>query len=132
MINKSYPAVTKIYTYVWSKYRPAILQLMLAAADSPQQYKFSSHEFRRVNPREKGGFSFTMQVFQSKALNSIRTSTMAQDLLDILQQSRKASELTEASTYEFNMDKHFVLHVTKVEKETASVLEDKLVEAVTL
>lgn len=124
MYNSSYPAVTKIYSHVWNKYRPAILQQMVASVNGPQQYKFSDHEFRRINPKEKGGYSFTMQVFQGKALNSIRTSATAQDLLVILQQSKKATELLETSTYEFMFDKRFVLHITKVEKAAEAVLAD--------
>jgi hypothetical protein len=112
----SYPMITKIYTYVWSKYRPAILKLMVDSASGPQQYKFSSHEFKNVNPKEKGGYAFTLRAFQGKAVNSIRTSAVAQDLLVILLQSRKASELIEADTYEFILDKRFVLHVTRVEQ----------------
>ncbi|HYG21031.1 MAG TPA: hypothetical protein VD816_18970 [Ohtaekwangia sp.] len=113
----NYPPITKVYSHVWSKYRPAVLKLMVNATDGPQEYKFSPHEFRSVNPKEKGGYGFTLQVFQGKAVNNIKASVVAQDLLSILKQSRKALELTEESTYEFVMDKQFVLHVTKLEKE---------------
>ena len=119
----NYPTTTKIYTYVWSKYRPAILKLMVDSADGPQQYKFSNHEFKSINPKEKGGYAFTLRVFQGKAVNNIKTSAVAQDLLLILQQSRRALELIEASTYEFVMDKHFMLHVAKVEKAPDVVLD---------
>ena len=50
MVNYS---VMPQYTYVWIKYRPALLRLMIAASDGPQEYKFADHEFRRLNPREK-------------------------------------------------------------------------------
>ncbi len=119
----NYPTTTKIYTYVWSKYRPAILKLMVDSADGPQQYKFSNHEFKSINPKEKGGYAFTLRVFQGKAVNNIKTSAVAQDLLLILQQSRRALELIETSTYEFVMDKHFMLHVAKVEKAPEVVLD---------
>ena len=119
----NYPTTTKIYTYVWSKYRPAILKLMVDSAGGPQQYKFSNHEFKSINPKEKGGYAFTLRVFQGKAVNNIKTSAVAQDLLLILQQSRRALELIEASTYEFVMDKHFMLHVAKVEKAPEVVLD---------
>ncbi|HLZ16949.1 MAG TPA: hypothetical protein VKQ08_07910 [Cyclobacteriaceae bacterium] len=102
---------SKPYAPVWNKYRPALLKLMLASADEPQQYKLYSHEFKTMNPKEKG-FSFTLQVFQGKALNDIRKSAVAQDLLGILEQSRKAAELMAKNTYEFTMDKHFVLKVS--------------------
>jgi hypothetical protein len=113
---------TKLYFYLWNKYRPAILKLMVDAAEGPQQYKFSDHEFRILNPKEKGGYSFTLLAYQGKAVNNIRTSPVAQDLLGILQQSKKASELLDAFTYEFVMDKQFVLHIIRKE-EVASVVE---------
>lgn len=107
----NYFAISRIYTFVWSKYRPAILKLMIDSSDGPQQYKFSDHEFRRINPKEKGGYTFTLRVFRGKAINDIKASAPAQDLLRVLQQSGKASSLMETSTYEFMLDKHFVLHI---------------------
>ena len=112
MIN--YSSEAKMYTYLWSKYRPAILKLMIGSAESPQQYKFSNHEFRNINPKEKGGYSFTLKVFQGKAVNNIKASIVAQNLLEVLQQSKKATELIESAPYEFVMDKNFILHINKV------------------
>ena len=105
-----------MYVRVWSKYRPAILKHMVDAANGPQHYKFSANEFRKINSKEKGGHSFTLQFFQGKAENSIKSSPMAKDLLEVLQQSKRAMELTETSTYEFVLDKQFMLHVTRTEK----------------
>jgi hypothetical protein len=116
----NYLPSSKIYSYLWNKYRPAILKLMIDSAEGPQQYKFSSHEFRNVNLKEKGGHSFTLKAFQGRAVNNIRASAVAKDLLYILQQSKKATELLETSTFEFILDKQFVFHVThsvKVEEQ---------------
>jgi len=107
-----------IYTPIWNKYRPAILQLMVAAAQSPQQYKLSAHEFKGLNPKEKGGYSFTLQAFKGRAQNNIKKSQVAHDLLNVLEQSKKASELMEIDTYEFKMDKQFNLVITKLEVTT--------------
>ena len=108
-----------MYIYLWKKYRPAILKLMVDSANGPQEYQFSKHEFHDVNPKEKGGYSFTLRVLQGKALKELKTSVLAMDLLAVLQSSRKASELTETATYEFILDKQFLLHIThqEVEKE---------------
>ena len=86
---------------------------MSAAANEPQQYKLSAHEFKILNPKEKGGYSFTLEAFKGKAVNNIRTSAVAQDLLQVLQQSKRASELMNEATYELRMDKQFVLHVNR-------------------
>jgi len=104
-----------IYTPVWSKYRPALLQLMVAAAEGPQQYKLYAHEFKGLNPKEKGGYSFTLLAHKGRAQNNIKNSPVAKDLLTILDQSKKASELMAVDSYEFKMDKQFTLSVTKVE-----------------
>src|SRR6478736_2075907 len=105
---------SKPYAPVWSKYRPAILKLMIDSAGEPQEYKLYSHEFKTMSPKEKA-FSFTLQARKGKAVNDIRKSPIAQDLLAILEQSIKASELMNTSTYEFSLDKHFILRVTRQE-----------------
>ncbi len=99
------------YTYLWSKYRPAILRFMIDSEESPQEYKFLDHEFKSINAKEKGGYAFVLRVFQGKAINDIKTSALAKDLLTVLQKSRKAMELMDISIYEFTLDKHFMLHV---------------------
>ena len=62
------------YASLWSKYRPVILQLMMAAGNEPQQYKLSAHEFKAIGQREKTGFSFTLEVSDGKAVNNIKGS----------------------------------------------------------
>ena len=104
----------KVYTPVWHNYRPVILQLMVRSNEGPQQYSLSAHEFRAINQKEKGGYAFNFQATNSKAINSIKTSIVAQDLLSILQESPKANALMAEGTYEFSMDKQFVFHVSKV------------------
>jgi hypothetical protein len=102
-----------VYGHVWNKYRPVILKMMIASDGEPQQYKFSSHEFKGANPKEKGSFAFTLHAFQGKAVNNIRSSEIAQSLMSVLQQSKKATELLEKETYEFVLDKQFILHIKK-------------------
>jgi hypothetical protein len=104
----------KMYTPLWSKYRPAILKMMLDSSDAPQQYKLSGHEFRAMNAKQKGGYNFVLQVSKGRAINNIRDSVIAQELLEILQLSRKASEMIEQAPYEITLDKQFVLHISKM------------------
>jgi hypothetical protein len=106
--------VTPVYSSLWSKYRPAIIQLMLASKDSsPQEYKLSNHEFKQLNSKEKT-YSFELHAFQGKAVNNIRNSVIAQELLSMLNTSRKASELLDAEQFAFSLDKQFVFRVTRV------------------
>ena len=101
------------YASLWSKYRPVILQMMLAAEKEPQQYKLFGHEFKAVGLREKAGYSFLLEVSHGKALNNIKASAVAKDLLQVLQQSQKASQLMREAVYQLSMDKQFILHVAK-------------------
>ena len=102
-----------VYGHVWSKYRPVILKMMIGAEGEPQSYKFSNHEFKNANQKEKGNFAFTLHAFQGKAVNNIKSSEIAQSLMSVLQQSRKATELMELETYEFVLDKQCILHIKK-------------------
>lgn len=101
------------YDYVWHKYRPVILRLMIDAETTPQAYSFSDHEFKRMFPKNKSSLAFILYVHRSKAINNIKTSPLANALLGILQQSKTAVKLTEDSTYELMLDQKFVLHVRK-------------------
>src|SRR5262245_19387606 len=108
--------IGRIYTPVWSKYRPAILKMMIdsASANEPQSYQLSNHEFKALNPKQKGGYTFALQVSEGKALSGLKDSAIATDLWEILQLSRKATELIASATYEFSMDRQFVLRVSKI------------------
>ncbi|MEO1054193.1 MAG: hypothetical protein AAFX87_26375 [Bacteroidota bacterium] len=101
------------YLRLWQKYRPVILKLMVTSADGPQQYNLSMHEFYDINTKKKSGYAFSLQVYKSKAVNNIKSSVIAQDLLYVLQNSKTAVELMEESTYEFELDKSFKFYVTR-------------------
>jgi hypothetical protein len=88
--------------------------MMIDSVNEPQSYQLSNHEFKAMNPRQKGGYSFLMQVSGGKAISGLKESPMAQDLWEMLQLSPKATELIAQSAFEFSMDKQFVLHVNKI------------------
>ena len=112
------------YASLWNKYRPVILQLMMAAGTDPQQYKLSAHEFKAIGQREKTGFSFLLEVHDGRAVNNIKGSNVARDLLRVLQQSQKASQLMKEGVYELKMDKQFVLHVTRKVEAPKEVVDE--------
>src|SRR5690606_3927874 len=119
------------YSTLWNKYRPVILQLMSAAVEKgPQQYKLFAHEFKAVGQKEKSGYSFTLEASHGKALNNIRTSTVAKDLLHVLQHSPRATELMSEAPYELSLDKNFMLRVTRKVEEVPAVKETE--EALTV
>jgi hypothetical protein len=106
--------LTKTFTPVWSKYRPAILKMMIDSENEPQTYQLSNHEFKALNPSKKGGYTFSLEVSGGKAISGLKDSVVAQDLWEILQLSRKASELISTTTFQIFMDKQFILHVQRV------------------
>ena len=105
--------IGQVYSSVWNKYRPAILKLMVASEEGTQQYKLYNHEFKALDPKEKK-FSFDFQVHKGKALSKISSSTNAKDLLEMLNMSKKASELMDEKTFQFKLDSQFVLHITRI------------------
>lgn len=103
------------YTPVWHKYRPVILQLMTASVNGPQQYQLYGHEFKAFSKKDKGGYAFTLEASNGKAINNIKSSQIALDLLSVLQQSKTAMQLLRDGTYAFSMDKNFVFRINKKE-----------------
>ncbi len=112
---------SNLYASLWNKYRPVILKLMRESEQNPQQYKLSPHEFKAVSQREKGGYSFLLEAAHGKALNNIRGSAVAKDLLYVLQQSETATQMMTQSAYELSMDKQFVLQVKRLDKKEEEV-----------
>lgn len=105
------------FSPLWNKYRPAILKMMLESAVAPQEYRLMQHEIAALDTKKKGSFGFNLRVSGSKAVNSIKDSELAQDLLNMLQLSRKATELMVDNTYDITLDKKLMLHVTQVVEE---------------
>lgn len=112
---------TKAFIPVWNKYRPVILKMMIDSSKEGQTYQLSQHEFKQLNPKQKGGFTFKLAVANGKAKAGLKDNMLAQDLWDILQYSPKATELMAESAFEIAMDKNFVLHVQKTEVAASAV-----------
>ena len=113
----SYPTNNKLYILLWNKYKPVLIKLMRDAANGPQEYQFISHEFRDLNPKERGGHAFKLEAYKRRAQNDIKMTVVAQDLMEILLKSNTAYELMEEAMYEFTMNKEFKLTVTRHEVE---------------
>jgi hypothetical protein len=104
----------KTYTPVWHKYRPVILKMMIDSKHEPKTYQLSEHEFKAMNAKQKGGYAFTLQVSNGRLKNSIKDVLIAQDLWEVLQLSPKASELISQSTYQFVMDRNYLLRIEEI------------------
>ena len=95
--------------------------MMLEAADEPQQYKLMPHEFHAMDSKKRGGFDFSLNITRNKATNNIKGSEAAIDLLNMLQLSRKGSELLDSYSYEIVLDKQFILHISQIKTEIESI-----------
>jgi len=104
---------SNVYFSLWSKYRPAILQLMKASANEAQQYQLSAHEFKAVGDKTKSGYTFLLETLDGKASNNVAGSAVARDLLLVLQQSKTGTLLMGEASYQLRLDKQFVFHVTR-------------------
>lgn len=113
MYSLSYANPNQVYLPLWNKYRPSILKMMMASEAGPQQYKFYSHEFKALKPTEKT-FAFELQVEKGKTARLSKMPIIAQELLSVLQFSKKATELLGENDYAFKLDRNFLLHVTRL------------------
>ena len=104
------------YTHLWQKYKPVLLKLMVDAEKEPQTYQFQQHEFSDLNNQKRTGYTFRMEIHKNQKQNKL-SSSVATDLLSILQSSEKSDELTREHAYQFQMDKKFVLEVKRLDKD---------------
>ena len=102
------------YVWIWEKYRPMLLNLMTSSAEgNPKDYKLSKHEFLDTNNKRPSGYAFKMRVYQGRSETDIKKSLTAQDLLAVLNHSNTAKDLLSENLFEFTLDKHFVLQVSR-------------------
>jgi len=84
---------------------------MLDAHTAPQTYQLFAHELKASAPKGKST-GFTLLANNNKALNKISTSAIAQDLLSMISQSKKATELMQDTTYEFTLGRDNKLRIS--------------------
>ena len=104
------------FTPLWKKYKPVVLKLMRAAEEQPQTYQFQPHEFADLNNQRTSGYSFKLEIFENRKSNNPK-SKVANDLLNVLQTSSTAEELTQENPYQFKMGSNFELEVIRVGEE---------------
>lgn len=107
---------TSPYAPLWNKYRPAVLKMMVEAKNAPQTYQLFEHEVRAHAPKTKN-VKFTLRTQRSKSVTSLKDSVIASDLLHALNLSNKATELMEQQSYEFTLNRDYVLSVSIIEVE---------------
>lgn len=113
------------YISLWNKYRPVMLQLMSAATTGPQTYQLFVHEFKAAGTRDKS-FTFSLEVENGRTINVTKGSAVARDLIQVLQQSPRASELMAGAIYHFSLDRQFMLHVTRRQEQVGRSQEPEV------
>lgn len=88
--------------------------MMIKASSEPQTYQLGLHEFTNLSAKPKGGYSFSLQVANRKVVSGLKGSLVAEDLWQLLQTSPKANELMGTFSYQFSMDKDYLLRVEKL------------------
>lgn len=106
--------LTDEYASIWNKYRPAILKCMVNCESGPQHYQFYQHEFKALNPKEKGTYAFTLQISAGRPQKMVKESRLATQLFSMISQSKRGSELLAAADYNFELGKNLELTVSKV------------------
>ncbi|MBX2896656.1 MAG: hypothetical protein KF763_14520 [Cyclobacteriaceae bacterium] len=105
--------LTDEYASIWNKYRPAILRCMVDCDTGPQQYQFYQHEFKALNPKEKGSYAFTLLIAAARPQKLAKESRLAHQLFSMISQSKRGSELLAAADYNFELSKNLLLTVSK-------------------
>lgn len=102
------------YAPFWSKYRPAILKMMVQAnLNESQQYQFMKHELMAIEQKPKGGFNFRLVVSMNKPTRDSSDSELAKDLLNMLRLSQTGLALMSNNQYEIVLDKAQVLRISR-------------------
>jgi hypothetical protein len=107
---------SNIYTVIWQKYRPVLLNKMKLALTEPQEYQLSKHEFESVGGRVTAGYSFNLEVNKGVLANKIGGTAIARDLLQVLRTSNTAKELMLNHHYKINLTKDCKLKVQIIEQ----------------
>ncbi len=104
--------VTKEFYPIWKKYKPVILKLMIDSLEgTPQEYKLSKHEFTDVNSRKNASCSFKLELFKGKSTKLTKPAVIATDLITMMKQSAKATELMNEYIFNISLDSSFTLTV---------------------
>ena len=113
--------VTKEFYPIWKKYKPVLLKLMIDSLEgTPQDYKLSKHEFTDVNSRKNASCSFKLELHKGKSTKLTKPSVIAADLITLLKQSIKATELMSEYIFNISLDSQFTLLVSSRPVEAVS------------
>lgn len=103
------------YQHIWYKYSPAIRVLLKKTDNSTQKLQLYKHEFEYANKKDKLGYSFSFEVVNGKIANITGGSTVARDLIAVIDSITLIKTWLKEHHVKFSMDKSFELVMEKVE-----------------
>lgn len=105
--------ITKEFYTIWKKYKPVVLKMMIDSLDgSFQEYQFMKHEFTDVNPKKNASCSFKLQIYKGRNMKLTPTTVIATDLIAMLKQSIKGTELMKDHIFTISLNTSFKLLVS--------------------
>ena len=106
-----------MYTQVWLKYLPIIKILLKKAAAGDQELVLNRIDFEKLGIARKAGYKFTISFENGKAGNTIGSSQLARDLVEVLLANNDTKYLFRFNTYEITLTPKFLLQITNKTKQ---------------
>ena len=115
-----------MYKHVWVKYLPIIRILVKKAVAADQTLAMNATDFERASAGRKAGYKFSMRFGNGRLENTIVTSPVAKDLMEILLQDEVIKEHFKQSNFLVEMNTKFqlVLKATTKEPVEEEILEE--------
>lgn len=92
-----------MYIQVWNKFLPAIRIILKRAVTSSQVLPLNRADFDKAGGGKKAGFRFVIELKKGRPQNSL-TSTVAKDLISVLQQDAAAMAILSERSFELELN----------------------------
>src|SRR5262245_47595679 len=104
-----------MFTKTWEKYLPVIVLLMKRADKSEQVLDMNHTDFEKAAGGKKVKFSFREICLKNGRIDSHeKISTLAEDLLRLIQDNEKAKWMSTGQSFEFSMNTNFQLKIRNI------------------
>jgi hypothetical protein len=103
------------YLHLWMKYAEALRILVKKTDIEGQKLQLYKHEIDNYSPKANSGHSFSFNLINGKASNSLKNPGIARDLVIVLDSNTITKNLLKERTIKVSMDKTFELQLEKIE-----------------
>jgi hypothetical protein len=102
------------YLHLWMKYAAAIRILVKKTDAESQKLQIYKHEIDSYSPKANSGHTFSFEIINGKAMNSLQNPAIARDLVQVLDSNTVTKNLLKERTIKISMDKTFELQLEKI------------------